>query len=128
MESNLIRAIKRRDHSALNAAIQSAGDLEYADSQGWTPLFHAAHRGDVVAIRMLLEAGADVNRGIGQGFTALFSAVMGLHLEAVKVLLDAGAKPVPVQGVALQFHVQRRDEQRSQAIIAVLNESALKQA
>ena len=124
MGSTIIKAIKRCDHTALKAEIESGAGLEAVDSQGWTPLFHAAHRGDVTAITMLLHAGADVNHGIEQGFTALFSAVASLHVDAVRVLLDAGAKPVPLQGIALHHYVQRREEPPSLAIIAALDESA----
>jgi ankyrin repeat protein len=121
----MIKAIKRCDHSALKAEIESGAELEIVDSQGWTPLFHAAHRGDVTAITMLLQAGADVNHGVERGFTPLFSAVMSLHVEAVRVLIDAGAKPARVQGIDLHHYVQSREEPRSKAIIAALAQSTL---
>ena len=124
MGSTIIRAIKRCDYPALKAEIESGAGLETVDSQGWTPLFHAAHRGDVTAITMLLQAGADVNHGIERGFTALFSAVLSSHVEAVRVLLEAGAKPAPLQGIALHHYVQRREEPRSLAIIAALESAS----
>jgi ankyrin repeat protein len=123
MGSTMIKAIKRCDHDARKAEIESGAPLHAVDSQGWTPLFHAAHRGDVTAVTMLLQAGADVNHGIERGFTALFSAVMSLHVEVVRTLLNAGAKTAPVQGVDLHHHVQRRQEPRSLEIIALLDKS-----
>ena len=123
MGSAMIKAIKRCDHAALKAEIESGAGLETVDSQGWTPLFHAAHRGDIAAIKMLLHAGADVNHGVEHGFTALFSAVMSLHVEAVGMLITAGAKPAPLQGIDLHHYVQKREEPRSLAIIEALERS-----
>ena len=76
--------------------------IDETDSQGWTPLFHAAQKGDFPMVQLLIDAGADVNHGSETGFTALFSAVLSGHVEIVKELLRAGAMAFPVQGIALR--------------------------
>src|SRR5437773_12357019 len=100
----LIKVVKRGDPISIRNFIRAGWNVNEADPQGWTPLFHAAHRGDTEAIRLLVEAGADVNLGIETGFTALFSAVLGGHLAAVRALLQAGARTSPIQGIELRNH------------------------
>jgi ankyrin repeat protein len=102
-EVSLITAVKHGDAIAVRQALdQRAADIHEKDSQGWTPLFHAAHKGDLHILQLLIRAGADVNHGSETGFTALFSAVLGGHVEVVKELLGSGAKQAPVQGIALR--------------------------
>lgn len=117
--SALIRATKHGDSAALTDAITSGADLNGTDSQGWTPLFHAAARGWVEGIKILIESGADVNHGQESGFTALFSAVISGHSEAVRVLLAAGASIHRVDGVELVGYAQ--GEKKPQ-IVALLDE------
>jgi hypothetical protein len=99
---SLIALVKRSDVIAVRERLAEGAQLEETDSQGWTPLFHAAHRGDFPMVQLLIGAGADVNHGSENGFTALFSAVLSGHVEIVKELLRVGAKPAPVQGIALR--------------------------
>jgi hypothetical protein len=99
---SIIANVKRGDVIAVRNSLVEGADLEETDSQGWTPLFHAAHRGDLPMVQLLIGAGVDVNHGSENGFTALFSAVLSGHLEIVRELLHAGAKPFPVQGIALR--------------------------
>ena len=54
-------AAKRGNLVALENAIRSGADINSEDSQGWTPLFHAAHHGNAKAIQLLIDAGAAVN-------------------------------------------------------------------
>lgn len=102
----LIKAAKHRDLVALKNAIRSGVDLNETDSQGWTPLFHAASKGWTTGMRTIIEAGADVNHGRENGFTALFSAVISGHLQAVEMLLEAGAEVLDVQGIKLKGYAQ----------------------
>jgi ankyrin repeat protein len=102
----LIKAVKHRDLGAVKNAIRSGADLNEPDSQGWTPLFHAAGKGWTAGMNTIIEAGADVNRGRESGFTALFSAVISGHLEAVEMLLKAGAEVIDLQGTKLKGYPQ----------------------
>ena len=99
---SLIAAIKHGDIISVRRELDSGADIHEKDSNGWTPLFHAAHRGDLNIVQLLIGAGADVNHGSDTGFTALFSAVLSGHTGIVKELLTSGAKPSPVQGIALR--------------------------
>jgi ankyrin repeat protein len=99
---SLIAAIKHNDAIAVRRELDRGADIHQEDSQGWTPLFHAAHKGDLHILQLLIGAGADVNQGSHTGFTALFSAVLSGHTEVVRQLLVSGAKPMPVQGIALR--------------------------
>ena len=118
---SLIWAAKRGDLVALVAAIRSGADVNCADSQGWSALFHAAHHGNTKALRLLIDAGADVNRGRETGFTALLSAVVGGHVEAVRVLLDAGAEIVPLQSVELRGYCIQGNSEHHKAILTMLD-------
>jgi ankyrin repeat protein len=118
---SLIWAAKRSNLVALEAAIRSGANVNSADSQGWTALFHAAHHGNVKALQLLIDAGADVNHGKETGFTALFSAVGSGHVDAVRLLLDAGAEVVPVRGVELRGYCVQRNSERHRAILTMLD-------
>jgi hypothetical protein len=102
--SSLIGHIKRGDVIALRTALADGANVSEEDSQGWTPLFHAAAKGNLAILRALIDAGADVNHGVQTGFTALYAAVLGGHLEIAKELLKTGARAVPIQGRALSAY------------------------
>jgi ankyrin repeat protein len=101
-QTSLIAIVKRGDLINLRRAVDDGADLEEKDSQGWTPLFHAAGTGNLAMVKLLLDAGATVNQGLETGFTALFSAVMSDHVKVVKELLRSGAKAQLVQGIELR--------------------------
>ena len=100
--SLLIRHIKRGDLMAVGKALSEGADPSEEDTQGWTPLFHAAAEGNLAILKLLIDVGADVNHGAQNGFTALYSAVLSGHLEIVRELLRAGAMPVPVDTTPLR--------------------------
>jgi ankyrin repeat protein len=122
MTDSLILSAKRNDLFAMRRAIHSGANLNDVDSQGWTPLFHAAHQGNAEAVKLLIQAGADVNHGKETGFTALFSAVSGRHVETVRILLDAGAEIVPVQGIELRGYAIQKNSKGHEAILRMLDE------
>lgn len=127
MTDSLLLAAKLGDVVALKRAIASGVDLNQADSQGWTPLFHAAHVGTTEAVELLINAGADVNKGSETGFTALFSAVLAGHVDAVRVLLNAGAVVAPVQGIELRGYAIQQSSSRHEAILKILDEFSSRQ-
>jgi ankyrin repeat protein len=108
----LIKAAKHLDLFALRGAIRSGANLNEADINGWTPLFHAAGRNWADGMIRMIEAGADVNHGSETGFTALFSAVLSGHLKAVQLLLKAGAQVRDVQGAKLTQYAQGKDKSK----------------
>ena len=104
----------------------SGTDLDCMDSQGWTPLFHAAHHGNTEAVKLLMQSGAAVNHGVETGFTALFSAVMGQHVEAVGALLDAGARVVLAGGNELRGHALWAEPKKREELIAMLDAARIR--
>jgi len=107
--NSLISIIKHGDLIELKKAVHRGDNLEEKDSQGWTPLFHAAGIGSLPMVRCLLSAGASVNDGVESGFTALFSAVMSDHVTVVRELLRSGAKVAPVQGIELRMYAKSEE-------------------
>jgi len=120
MADRVISAAKRGDILEIRDAILARSDLNCVDSQGWTPLFHAAHHGNAEVVKLLIQAGADVNHGAQTGFTALFSAVMGGHVDTVRTLLDAGAKVLPVNGIELCGYARGKN---GSALVVMLDEA-----
>jgi uncharacterized protein len=118
--NRLISAAKRGDILKLRGALLACVDPNCEDSQGWTPLFHAAHHGNTEVVKLLIQAGADVNHGAQTGFTALFSAVMGGNLDTVRTLLSAGAKVLPVNGIELRGFARGKNRP---ALVVILDEA-----
>jgi ankyrin repeat protein len=116
-QTSLIALVKRGDLVELRKAADGGADPEETDSQGWTPLFHAAHIGNLSMVRLLLDAGATVNHGAETGFTALFSTVMGDHIAVVRELLRAGARVRPVR------EIDQRGYAKSEAVRELLSSS-----
>lgn len=87
----LVAAIRSHDQNALLRAAQHGIDANAYDSDGKTPLIHAAACGNAVAVDFLLRHGADPLRANPAGTESPF--VMGiLRRDAViaRLLLDAG--------------------------------------
>lgn len=72
-------------------------DLNEPDSDGMTPLMHAAMRNHVPTIKALLARKADIEKTNPQGYPVLALAIAEAKFEAAEALLAAGAdinKPV----------------------------------
>jgi len=65
--------------------------IDAMDTDGETPLMHAAERGHEAIVKWLLNAGADVNSRSKEGWTPLLSATGKGQEGVVKLLLNAGA-------------------------------------
>jgi ankyrin repeat protein len=71
-------------------------DVELADAQGRTPLWHAAATGRLEIVKLFIWYGSRINRADTQGRNPIHAACRGGHAEVVQVLLDAwGKSPVP---------------------------------
>lgn len=71
--------------------VESGANVNDVDSQGGTPLMHAANSGNEEAIKALVEHGADVQKkGVG-GVTPLYLAAQYGYPAIVKILLSKGA-------------------------------------
>ena len=78
--------------------INSGADPNERDSEGSTPLVHAATHGHDQVVRLLLSRGAKLNAHTSKR-SILFGAVEGGHVAVVRVLLQAEA---PVTGSVLR--------------------------
>ena len=68
-----------------------SGDMEKADSYGWTPLMIASANGRLDVVRYLLEQGANRDKTSYTGKTSLHKAVQYGRLEVAKLLMVYGA-------------------------------------
>lgn len=68
----------------------AGSDVAYFDSDGLTPLMHAAKQGHVDVIKALLEAGAPWNALTPSNLSAGDFAMEAGHQEAFETLLNAG--------------------------------------
>jgi ankyrin repeat protein len=66
--------------------IKAGASLNCRDSEGNTPLIHAAERADVMAVRFFASSGADTRARNAKGDTALDIALRGRHHDIVEFL------------------------------------------
>jgi ankyrin repeat protein len=84
-------AVLADDIDRVKFVVEKGADVNAADSQGWTPLQHAArHRKDSM-IRELIALGANPNIAGPYSMTPLVAALMRDHAPSVKALLENGA-------------------------------------
>ena len=77
----LLDAAEDGDAEAVEEAFQSAGDPNYGDEEGWTPLSVASQHGHLEVIRLLCDMGAEVDRAGQSGATPLGTAAENGHLD-----------------------------------------------
>ena len=93
----LHRAVIAGDIEGVGELLLDGAPVDGRDSQGWTPLMHAANNGYVLLVDILLRSGASPNVRAADGATALFIATMNAHPEAIAQLMRAGAS-VSIRG------------------------------
>ena len=73
---------------ALGAIIDDCrANINIIDSNGWTPLHHAANTGDYDSAEMLIESGAKINSYSNQQRTPLHLAALNNHTDLIQILL-----------------------------------------
>jgi ankyrin repeat protein len=92
----LILAIVFRHHGIVKLLIEAGAELEYKDSDGRTPLSHAAgiENAPLATVKLLVEAGAELETKDNHGRTPLVLArqsLRGKNGEVIKYLLSVGA-------------------------------------
>lgn len=87
-----IDAVYNDDVATIEAYIQSGGDVDVIDDEGYA-LLHIAcwNSGTSEIVKMLIDAGADINACASLEQAPLHLASMQSDPELVRVLLDAGA-------------------------------------
>ncbi len=117
--SDLIQAVKQRDHRQVRKALQNSPDAsvcenalvlasyqgyskitgillqnsvspEARDTRGQTPLYAGALAGNYKVVRMLLAYGANPNSK-NHGMTPVFAAARSGSVKVIQALIDAGA-------------------------------------
>ena len=89
---NMISASRENDSVALEELLQQPRNPDESNTDGKTPLFHAAEQGHVQHMELLLEAGAKTDEPeFAQGQTHLFPAARNGHLDVVQFLAGVGA-------------------------------------
>src|SRR5688572_10385487 len=87
-----MRAMRSEDAAAVRAAVDAGADPNERDTQGNTPLMHAAQTGNAEVVQALIDAGAALDlRHPEYLTTALIQAIDAEHEEVVQVLRRAGA-------------------------------------
>ena len=82
-------AAKGGDKEALGRLLKAGCDADMMDSNGWTPLMHAAFSGHTECLKLLIQHGADVSIRTETGTAAHFAASRG-HKQELLTLLEAG--------------------------------------
>jgi len=67
------------------------GDINRANTYGFTPLLIATYYGHTSLVKYLAENGAEVNRQDNRGWTSLMYAVYYNHKEITKILIEHNA-------------------------------------
>lgn len=82
----------RGDTQSLKSLLGTCPEVvKFSDSNGATPLHHAAFNGHTKALRALLNAGADVNAADSDGCTATHNAAFNGHTTSLRSLIEHGA-------------------------------------
>ena len=76
-------------HDALGTILEACNaDVNNIDSNGWSPLHHAANIGDLDAASILIENGSKVNSYSNQQRTPLHLAALNNHTDLIVILLN----------------------------------------
>ncbi|XP_008780894.1 protein arginine N-methyltransferase 2 [Phoenix dactylifera] len=97
-EDLLCEAATAGDSARIQDLLAAGADPSYFDSQGMTPLMHAARHGRADAVRLLLAAGAPWNALSPSGLSAGDLAMEHSHQDAFDALLNAAIQAELVLG------------------------------
>ena len=97
-QNTIIEAAKKNDLASLRILIDSAENVNAADSDGSIALHWAVHNDSLEMTQLLLNSGSDVNAKNRYGVAALSLAANNGNSSIVKTLLDAGAFANTVMG------------------------------
>lgn len=83
-----VLSFEGQKNEALGTIVREClANVNNIDSNGWTPLHHAAYIGDLDSATLLIENGAKVNSYSNQQRTPLHLAALNDHVELIAVLL-----------------------------------------
>jgi len=90
---DLAKAVAERNTNRIEKLLASGGAIDEPDTEGRTPLFHAASHGDLALMQRLLDKGATANSHDQNGDTPLIVALRSpiTQWAVARLLLDKGA-------------------------------------
>ena len=89
--ANIWEAAETGDLAAIQNYVDSGGDLDLVDVDGYQPLVLAAFGGQFEAVKLLLDKKADVNVAGIDGSTALHLAAQNGDVTITQLLVERGA-------------------------------------
>ncbi|XP_002510120.2 protein arginine N-methyltransferase 2 [Ricinus communis] len=108
----LCEASKSGGIDKVKSLINSGADVSYFDSDGFTPLMHAAKLGHSAVVKSLLEAGAPWNALSPSNLSAGDLAMEEGHQEAFEILLSAGIQSELILGTIARKENENGDSDR----------------
>ncbi|CAD8132274.1 unnamed protein product [Paramecium pentaurelia] len=81
---------KSSNKTMLNKVLEMDADVNVIDTNGWTPLHHAAFYGELWAISTLIERGAYQQISSNKGYYPIHVAALNNQAMAVQLLIEKG--------------------------------------
>ena len=89
-----MHAAKSGNGRAVSMLLDLGADIDARDSDGMTPLLHAAAEArDAKTIRHLLQAGADINLRDAKGMSALLHAAYNSSMLPLIAAMSSSGRP-----------------------------------
>ena len=102
--------------------MERGGDLEWRDSDGVTPLWHACASGRLGMVRKLVESGADVTTKNSFSVSVLTAASWEGHADVVAYVLGLGVLDVAAEGTGLSSSLHCACEKNHPEVVKLLVE------
>lgn len=109
-EDLLIGASISGDTATISSLLSSGADPSHFDSDGLTPLMHAALHNHPSAVRLLLTAGAPWNALSPSGLSAGDFALLHSHQEPYQILLDFAIQSELILGTIARKENQEKEK------------------
>ncbi|CAD8136125.1 unnamed protein product [Paramecium octaurelia] len=81
---------KSSNKTMLSKVLEMDADVNVIDTNGWTPLHHAAYYGELWAITTLIERGAYQQISSNKGYYPIHVAALNNQAKAVQLLIEKG--------------------------------------